>query len=28
VVSLDGIGHYPHVEDPDGVLRALDGWLF
>jgi pimeloyl-ACP methyl ester carboxylesterase len=24
VVMLDGIGHYPQVEDPDGVLRA---WL-
>jgi pimeloyl-ACP methyl ester carboxylesterase len=23
VVSLEGIGHYPHVEDPEGVLRAF-----
>lgn len=23
VVLLEGIGHYPQVEDPDGVLRAL-----
>ncbi len=22
VVVLDGIGHYPQIEDPDGVLRA------
>ncbi len=23
VVALDGIGHYPQVEDPEGVLRAF-----
>jgi len=23
VVVLDGIGHYPQVEDPPGVVRAL-----
>jgi len=22
VISLHGIGHYPQIEDPDGVLRA------
>jgi hypothetical protein len=27
VVSLPGIGHYPHVEDASGVLRALDRLL-
>jgi pimeloyl-ACP methyl ester carboxylesterase len=27
VVSLPGIGHYPHVEDPEGVLRALEKLL-
>jgi pimeloyl-ACP methyl ester carboxylesterase len=26
VVLLDGIGHYPQVEDPDGVLRAYLGF--
>jgi len=23
VVLLDGIGHYPQIEDPDGVWRAF-----
>ena len=23
VVELDGIGHYPQVEDPQGVVRAF-----
>jgi pimeloyl-ACP methyl ester carboxylesterase len=27
VVLLPGIGHYPHVEDPPGVLRALEKLL-
>jgi pimeloyl-ACP methyl ester carboxylesterase len=27
VLMLPGIGHYPHVEDPAGVLRALDKLL-
>lgn len=26
-VSLDAVGHYPQVEDPDGVLRAYFGFL-
>jgi pimeloyl-ACP methyl ester carboxylesterase len=25
IVSLPGIGHYPQVEDPDGVWAALQG---
>jgi len=27
VVLLDGIGHYPQVEDPDGVWRAFHDFL-
>jgi pimeloyl-ACP methyl ester carboxylesterase len=27
VVTLPGIGHYPQVEDPEGVLRALEKLL-
>jgi pimeloyl-ACP methyl ester carboxylesterase len=27
VVVLDGIGHYPQVEDPDGVLRAWSAFV-
>jgi pimeloyl-ACP methyl ester carboxylesterase len=27
VVLLEGIGHYPQVEDPDGVWRAFDDFL-
>jgi pimeloyl-ACP methyl ester carboxylesterase len=23
IVSLPGVGHYPHLEDPEGVLRGL-----
>jgi pimeloyl-ACP methyl ester carboxylesterase len=28
VVVLPNIGHYPHVEAPEGVLHALERCLF
>jgi len=27
VVPLPGVGHYPHVEAPDEVLRAIEAWM-
>jgi pimeloyl-ACP methyl ester carboxylesterase len=26
-VALEGIGHYPQLEDPEGVLKAYWGFL-